>query len=163
MSPETALARYSEEHAELARADHEKAVREHREELRQMNDREWNFVDRELEILPAGRAPGVNALAYALLAGRPLLPFVDDLFAGSVAAAVSWQGGGSLEDLRWLLRLAPFDWEQVADALLRWTDRFPVASASANFRWAVQYVLTSTGDPEQARRADEMWSLLHDG
>ena len=148
---------------EQVRSRHAEVAREHIDALAALRPAEERFVRDQLVELPEGRHHGVDQVAVLVLAGRPLLPFAEDLFAGCVATAAGWRSGGAMAEMRWLRRLAPVDWEETTEAIGRAAAAFPVADASPTFHWAVQHALYDGGHPAQAVLADETWPLLHDG
>ncbi|WP_066918714.1 hypothetical protein [Methylobacterium sp. CCH5-D2] len=154
---------YPEEQARRARAHHNEAERRHRQDIADLAAAERAFIDRELIPLPHDYAQRLDELAIPLLAGRSLHDFADDLFAWCVAVSAGWQAGGSLETMYWLRRLDSVGWAATTRAIGAQVAAFLQPDRSRIFQWAIEYALSGSSDPAQARMAEDVWLSEEEG
>lgn len=101
--------------------------------------------------------------AFLILAGMPLAPFADALMCWAFARALNSGYHVPWRDYGFVVQHNRRDWFETRSALLEAGACFARADASRSARWALVYLLRSTGDAEDADRAGALAdSLIED-
>ena len=105
----------------------------------------------------------LHRLAFLLLAGKPLAPFVGAFATFSLACYLDPEPFHNDDDLNWLGWLNTVDWQDMRTGLLEQIDLLTSSESSKAGRWAAVTLLRMTGDSDDACRANEMARTLRSG
>ena len=100
-------------------------------------------------------------LAFVLMTGRAIAPFAKGIVQWSLANMLN-QRGWPYDVLEYLVRFNRVDWTVTRAALLRETRIFRRADASKVGTWALVVLLRATGEPGDAREAEELTAKISD-
>jgi hypothetical protein len=106
----------------------------------------------QLDIIPQNPAH-LAAIAFELVAGMPVAPFVDVLALWRFGAALSPPFMAPFNEFHWLGEFNTADWEQARIKVNAWADALLAEDPSDVGIWAANGVLHLTGDAEDAMRA----------
>lgn len=118
------------------------------------------------ETLVQTAAPDVSVLgrlALTLLAGQPLAPFSYSLVMWSFARSLNGNHQAPMKQFRHLVRFNRNDWSTTRQALLQCSQRLRKDSTSNVGKWALVALLDATGNPDDAREAQELVNSLRSG
>jgi len=102
----------------------------------------------------------LTRFAFTLLAGKPLRPFALAFAYWSFANALNSGYGALYKEFEHLVCLNRTDWQDTHEAILEACDLFEGADVSRTGKWALANLLQSTGDPEDAARAQVLVNEL---
>ena len=109
-----------------------------------------------------GDIGALSRLAFTLMTGRPISPFATGIVQWSLANLVNQNQGRLYEELEYVLRLNRSDWQAARTALLKESAIFYKADVSNTGNWALIVLLRATGDPADAREAEDLTARISD-
>ncbi len=133
---------------------------------KELNEALSSLTRRERSLLNAsiqdddGDLAVLASFAFKLIAGKPVAPFAKSLAQWSLANALNAQYGAPHKDFMHLVRLNSVDWREARESILTAAEVFEASDASNTGRWALVYLLRSTGDPRDALRVDALLGEL---
>ena len=109
----------------------------------------------------AGDIAALTRLAFTPMSGGPVAPFAKDIVRWCLANMLN-QKGWPYEVFQYVVRLNRVDWGAARAALLKEGGVFRRADASRVGTWALIVLLEATGEPGDAREAEELRSKVSD-
>ena len=109
-----------------------------------------------------GDVGALSRLAFTLMVGKPITPFATGIVQWSLANLVNQNQGRLYEELECVVRLNRIDWAAARAALLKEGGIFRRADTSRVGTWALIVLLRATGDPDDAREAEELLAKISD-
>ena len=151
---------YSLEPGEGVRAE-EKVKR-----TEKVNDDLWSLSSAERQLLEGmeetgGDIEALTRLAFTLMSGGPISPFAKAIVQWCLAHMLN-QKGWPYDVLGYVVRLNRVDWGAARAALLSEGSIFRRADASRLGTWALIVLLEATGEPGDAREAEELRAKVSD-
>lgn len=113
-------------------------------------------LDRRDDIEPAR----LHLVAFRLLAGMPLAPFVDDLIASAFAGALNSGVVSAREALTEILLFNRIDWRETRTDLLEAAQARDLEGGSRTGHWAVLTLLDGLATPPDALRRKTLYDAL---
>ena len=101
-------------------------------------------------------------LGFILMAGGPLVPFAKGFVQWCLANMVNQNQGWLYEEFEYVIRLNRIDWAAARAALLNEGSIFREADVSRVGTWALIVLLRATGDPDDAREAEDLTAKISD-
>ena len=129
------------------------------DDLRSLPSAERQLLEGMEEIV--GDIEALTRLAFTLMAGGPIAPFAKGIVQWCLAHMLN-QKGWPYDVLGYVVRLNRVDWGAARAALLREGSIFRRADASRLGTWALIVVLEATGEPGDAREAEELRAKVSD-
>lgn len=102
----------------------------------------------------------LGRLAFILLAGRQLAPFSQSILQWGLARSLNGNYQAPMKQLRSLIRFNKSDWSATREAVVKLIAPFRDDSTSSVGKWTLAALLDATGNPEDAREAQEQINLL---
>ena len=142
--------------------DNERNAAAYKERIQGLTKSEREYVDNNLTEIEGGNINQLHKLAYHLLTGLPLMPFVGALCAARFVDSLVPDGMYPRRDFEHLLRWNSVDWIETHEGLLAWIDSFSKERSSVG-DWTVVKILTGTGDIGDAEEAHPIVDRLLEG
>jgi hypothetical protein len=136
---------------------------------RELDDRlaALSTVERDLldslQYSPVQDTSALSKVALRLMAGMPLLPFVDAFVKWSFASNLNRAHATPVKEFRHLIQFNSVDWPAVREALLRFIEKLRSGNPSTVGRWAMVRLLFATGHPADAQCAEALLTELRGG
>ena len=109
-----------------------------------------------------GNICALSRLAFTLMAGMPVSFFAKGVVQWCFANLLNQNQGRLYEELQHVVRLNRSDWQPARTALLTESAVFRKADVSRVGIWALVVLLRATGDPDDAREAEELTAKISD-
>lgn len=144
--------------------------RDSAEEVEKERAKRQNEIDTKLGALSDSESALLNTLArddngdlatlgrfaLKLIAGKSITPFATALAHWSFANALNSRFGAPYKEFMHLVRLNRIDWRETREAILRVCSMFEGVNVSRTGKWALANLLNSTGDPDDAVKAQAL-------
>ena len=137
-----------------------KRTRRINENLQALSNAEQGMLEGMEETV--GDIGALTRLAFALMSGAPITPFVRGIVRWCLADMVNQNQGRLYDEFEYVVRMNRVDWVAARAALLKEGGRFRGADASRVGTWALIVLLRATGDSDDAREAEELAAKISD-
>lgn len=141
------------------RSDAEEYNNERTNKQNELNKKLDALSDSESELLKKStlsndsKLDTLGHITLKLIAGKPLTPFATAFTHWSFANALNGSFHAPNDDFKHLIRLNRIDWRSTRDAILEECGIFEKADVSDTGKWAFVNMLSATGHPDDAIRA----------
>ena len=129
------------------------------EDLRTLSRAERQMLEDMQQIV--GDIGALTRLAFTLIPGGPIAPFTKGIVQWCFGHMLN-QKGWPYDELQYVIRLNRVDWGAARAALMREGNIFRRADVSRLGIWTLIVLLEATGDPRDAREAEELRANVSD-
>ena len=144
---------------EVSAEERAKRTEKINDDLRALSSAERQLLEDMEETVGDIRA--LTRLAFTLMSGGPIAPFTKGIVQWCFGHMLN-QKGWPYDELQYVVRLNRVDWEAARAALLRKSSIFRRADVSRLGTWALIVLLEATGEPGDAREAEELRAKVSD-
>lgn len=160
VSPEVRMfSQRSRDPAEEVEKERTKRQNEIDTKLGDLSDSEKRFL-KTLARDDDGDLAMLGRVALTLIAGKAITPFATALAHWSFANALNARIGAPYKEFMHLVRLNRIDWREAREAILKACGMFEGTDVSDTGKWALANLLSATGDPNDAVRAQALIDKL---
>ena len=144
---------------EVSAEERAKRTEKINDDLRALSSAERQLLEDMEETV--GDIGALTRLAFTLMSGGPIAPFTKGIVQWCFGHMLN-QKGWPYDELEYVVRLNRVDWEAARAALLKEGGIFRRADVSGVGTWALIVLLEATGEPGDAREAEELRAKVSD-